>query len=143
MLTAKQIRFVAEYSLDRNASRAARAAGYGAAGARVTACRLLTNPNVAAAVIEQEKTIARTLDVTRADVLRALQGAFEDAKAQSNPMAMIAACREIAKLCGYYENIRIQPTQSCTSENLLENMTDRELALVVSGGVCVGQCRNC
>ena len=136
MLTAKQQRFVAEYSVDRNASRAARAAGYGAAGARVTACRLLTYPNVAAAVIEQEKGIEQALNVTRADVLRALQGAFDDAKAQSNPMAMIAACREIARLCGHYSLGRHEVDMRndayvCLSR--LSAMSDADLAALVSG----------
>ena len=39
-LTAKQQRFIAEYLVDGNGARAALAAGYGPAGAKVTAHRL-------------------------------------------------------------------------------------------------------
>jgi len=42
-LTPKQIRFVDEYLVDFNASRAAIAAGYSSSGAKVQGSRLLTN----------------------------------------------------------------------------------------------------
>ena len=49
-LTAKRLRFVEEYLIDANASRAARAAGYSAASAASIGSELLAMPNVRAAI---------------------------------------------------------------------------------------------
>ena len=49
-LSARRTKFVDEYCLNPNGSAAARRAGYGVRGARVTAHRLLTDANVKAAI---------------------------------------------------------------------------------------------
>jgi len=51
-LTERERRFIDAFlgTCSGNGTRAARAAGYGAAGARVRACRLLTKANVGAAI---------------------------------------------------------------------------------------------
>ena len=51
-MTPKQLRFVAEYLIDLNATAAARRAGYGGTdeALRVTASRMLTKPNVSDAI---------------------------------------------------------------------------------------------
>ena len=59
MLSAKRHFFVDEYCIDRNASRAARAAGYSAVSAKVTASRLLTDANVRAAVTVRELAVEK------------------------------------------------------------------------------------
>lgn len=102
MLTPKQRIFIDEYSLDRNASRAARVAGYSAQSAKVTASRLLTNANVLDALHLREIEMQSAFNVTRKVLLNELQGTIALARSQSNPMAMIAALREVAKLCGFY-----------------------------------------
>ena len=51
-LTPKQERFVAEYLVDMNGARAARAATYAPASAHVTASQLLSKPNIQAAIRE-------------------------------------------------------------------------------------------
>ena len=135
MLTAKQQRFVDEYSVDRNASRAARAAGYSPTSAKVTACRLLTKANVLAAVTEREISARQTLNVTREGVLVALQEAVELSKAQHNPMAMIAGWREIAKICGYYAPERHQVALSADAAGewaRIEAMSDEELLQIMA-----------
>jgi hypothetical protein len=137
MLSAKRQIFVDEYCIDRNASRAARAAGYSAVSAKVTASRLLTDANVRAAVTVREIDAERTLDVTRERVVRALQGAFELARQQGDPMAMIAACREIARMCGYYVPDQKQwaPTPdagACITR--IQALSDSQLAELVTGG---------
>src|SRR5438874_2404004 len=95
-LTPKQLRFVEEYGLDHNGAAAAVRAGFAPGSARVTASRLLAKANVQAAVAEREAEAAKTLNITREDVLAALQKAYEDARAQSDPAVMVAAAREIA-----------------------------------------------
>lgn len=134
MLSEKRQIFVDEYCIDRNASRAARAAGYSAGSAKVTASRLLTDANVRAAVTVRELDAEKVLNVTRERVLRALQGAFELAKQQSDPMAMIAACREIARMCGYYAQERKKVDLECGSGMHLERLSDQALMAIVKGG---------
>lgn len=101
MLSAKHQIFVDEFSLGHNASRAARAAGYAAESAHVAGCRLLMKDKVIAAVKKREIDAEKVLGVTREGVLAALWDALELAKQQSNPMAMIAACKAISSMCGY------------------------------------------
>lgn len=135
MLTAKQQRFVDEFSLDHNASRAARAAGYGAISAKVTASRLLTNANVRAAVTVREMEAEKALEMTKGRVLKALQDAFEIAKQQCDPAAMIAACRAIASMCGYYYAPERKVIDVSTAEHgfsaRMEAMTDAELIQIL------------
>lgn len=73
-MTPKQQRFVEEYLIDLNGARAYRAAGYAGDDnvCAVEAHRLLSNPNVAAAVAEaQSKRSART-EITADLVLKEL-----------------------------------------------------------------------
>jgi phage terminase small subunit len=132
MLTPKQQRFVAEFSLDRNASRAARAAGYGAASARVTASRLLAKANIRAAVALREREAERELEMTRQRVLAALAEAFELAKQKREPATMIAACRAVAQICGYYQTERHAVELSALGDaSRFEAMTDDELLTIL------------
>lgn len=134
MLSIKQQRFVDEFSLDRNASRAARAAGYSATSAKVTACRLLTKANVCAALRLKEAAAEEALNMTRERVLAALQEAFESARRQDQPAAMIAACRAIALMLGYYREappaaLKANP-RGATRDELLA-MDDATLAALI------------
>lgn len=63
-LTEKQARFVEAYVLDPNGKKAAIAAGYSAAGAEVTASKLIRVHKVAAAIAERRKLIGLRAGVT-------------------------------------------------------------------------------
>ena len=65
-MNSRQIRFAEQYALFGNASEAARAAGYAPASAKVTACRLVTNDNVASAVRAARRELEARMDVSRA-----------------------------------------------------------------------------
>lgn len=54
-LTPKEARFVEEYLIDLNGAAAARRAGYAAKSATVTASKLLSKPNVAAAIAQAKQ----------------------------------------------------------------------------------------
>ncbi len=71
-MTPKQTRFVQEYLIDLNATQAAIRAGYAPRSAKVTACRLLTNVNVKAAVAAGQVAIAEKLEITVEAVAREL-----------------------------------------------------------------------
>ena len=130
-LSARQQRFVKDYVRLGNASLAAREAGYAEAGARVTACRLLANPNVQAAVSAERRRYEQDLGITRERVIAELRSAIELAREQGNAPAMISGWREIAKICGYYERrveVSIHPNiaaQRLVSQ--LETMSTDEL----------------
>ncbi len=130
-LTSKQARFVAEYLVDGNGSRAAVAAGYGRAGARVAACRTLANANVRAAIAARQGVDAKRLEIERQDVIQGLLEGVAQAKSQANPAAMIAGWREIAKMLGFYEpevrrvqveNNRLGALKSMTTSELVALM---------------------
>lgn len=101
-LSAKQARFISEYLVDTNGSRAARAAGYGVAGARVAAHRLLTNANVKAEIEARQAVDANRLGTRRQDVIAGLQEAFRIAREQGEPAVMVSASRELGRMLGLY-----------------------------------------
>lgn len=68
-LTAKQERFVAEYLVDGNATRAAIAGGYSERTAARIGSELLTKPNVKAALDAGRKRLAEKLELTAEKVL--------------------------------------------------------------------------
>lgn len=129
-LSPRYLAFVNEYCLDRNATRAARAAGYAAGSAHVTGCRLLRVPKVAEAIREREEAAARRLELDRQAVLQRLEEAAEMARIKADPMAMIAAWREIGKLCGYYAAERTHVEIGASSLEMsmrIREMPDEEL----------------
>lgn len=68
-ITDKQERFIAEYLVDGNATRAAIAAGYSERTAARIGSELLARPHVRAAVTEGRKRIAAKLELTAEKVL--------------------------------------------------------------------------
>ena len=133
-MTPKQAKFVAEYLVDGNGSRAAIAAGYGRAGARVAACRALANANVRAAIAARQGVDARRLEIERQDVIQGLLEGVAAAKSQANPAAMIAGWREIGKMLGFYapevQRISLAPVTDVALERL-EKLTDQELLALI------------
>ena len=68
-LTPKQQRFIAEYLIDLNATRAYIRAGYSAKGAKTSASHLLANPNVSAAVRAGQAVHLERAGITKQRVL--------------------------------------------------------------------------
>ena len=133
LMTAKQARFVDEYLVDANGTQAAIRAGYGAAGARVAAHRLLTNVAISSAIEARQRVDATRLSVDRNRVLTGLLEAVEMAREQENPAGMIAGLREIGKLMGFYTD-RVKVDVGVTDQQerrRMEAMTDAELLAMV------------
>jgi phage terminase small subunit len=87
----KEQRFIAEYSIDLNGAQAAIRAGYAKGSARITASKLLTKPNIQAAIKAEQNKLAETCGVTRERCLLELKrlafydpGKFYDA--HGNPI---------------------------------------------------------
>lgn len=71
-LNAKQARFVAEYLIDLNATKAAIRAGYSEKTARAIACKLLTKADIACAISEAKEKRSEETGVTAARVVEEL-----------------------------------------------------------------------
>ena len=140
-LTAKQAKFVAEYLVDSNGTRAAVAAGYGVAGARVAACRTLANDNVQKALQARQSADATRLSIRRDGVVKGLLEAFTMAKEMRNPAAMVSAARECGRLMGFYapEVRHVAVDRGIGGvRGRFEAMSDAELAAIVGAEVSTG-----
>ena len=137
-LSARQEAFAVAYARHHNASQAARDANYSSGCASVTSTRLIANASVLARIRELEAQTAVDMGVSRAEWLKKLEAAAALAKEKQEPMAMIAAWREIGKACGFYMTDRVQVKVDLTEPgrlNHMERMTDAELlAIIASGG---------
>ena len=136
-LTPRQARFAEAYAQHHNASLACREAGYSAGCASVTGVRLLANHSVLGRIQALEDAAAEALGVTRHKVLWELQEAAALAKQKGDPAAMIAAWREIGKMCGYYapERLKVDVSSEVSVEmRRMEQMTDAELLTVIDAG---------
>jgi phage terminase small subunit len=76
-LTQKQLRFVAEYLIDLNATQAAIRAGYSKKTAKEIGCENLTKPNIAAAVQEAMDKRSEDLGIDAKYVLQTIKTTIE------------------------------------------------------------------
>ena len=136
-LTAKQLRFIDEYMIDRNGAAAAVRAGYSARCAKEEACRQLTKVNIQAVLREKEGAEAERLQINRQDVLDGLLEAVALAQTKADPAAMISGWREIGKMLGFYAP-ELRSVKLTASGDALraqyEALSDEEL-LGIAGGV--------
>ena len=137
-LTPKQARFVDEYLVDGNGARAAIAAGYGLAGARVRAHRL-TKDNVAvrAEIRARQGAETQRLQIQRRDVLAGLLEAFAMARERREPATMVSSAREVGRMLGFYEPERHQVEVSAGADlemGRLARLSDDELLRLMASG---------
>jgi hypothetical protein len=134
-LSDKQGKFVREYLVDGNGARAAVEAGYGVAGLRVAACRLLAKANVQKALQARQSADATRLSISRIEVTKRLLDAYKMAEEQGGPMAMISAAREIGRMLGFYQADahRVEVTRTPRgSRRALATMSDAELLAMMA-----------
>ena len=142
-LSPKQAKFVAEYLVDGNGSRAALAAGYGESGRSVAAVRLLGNASVRAAIAARQGLDARRLRIKRQDVIQGLLEVVQIAREQAKPAVMISAYKELGRLMGHYApDLRQVEVRGGDGRVRYEAMSDGELmAVVAAERFDVGQVR--
>ena len=133
-LTPKQAKFAEEYLIDGNGTAAAVRSGFAAAGAHVTASRLLRNPKVSEAIREGQAETRRALKIEREHVIRDLERAYELAKQLGQPANMVAAAREIGRLCGLYEPVRhaVEVRLPPEAVGRFESMSDAQLIQILA-----------
>ena len=136
-LTAKALRFVDEISLDHNGTAAAIRAGYAPISAPVTASRLIRNHKVQEALAERQQALADRFNLDRQRLVDELLRAADMAKAQGDPAGMVAAYREIGRLCGFYapekRAVTVAPADQAGLQ-AFEAMSDEELVAIVAAG---------
>lgn len=133
-LTPKQQAFVQFYAFDRNATNAARRAGYSEKTARQIATENLSKPAIQAAISAQEAITAHELGLTREKVLQELLEAIAVAKLKGDPATMISGWREIGKMCGFYSPERYKvEVNDRGSEYLryMESLSEAELLAII------------
>jgi len=134
ILTPKQVRFIDEYLIDFNASRAATAAGFSPRSAKVQGSRLLTNVNVKLSIQYRQKATEKRLQITRDNVIQGLLIAAEQARINKDPASMIAAMSEVSKMMGFYASKPCKKTTETNYDSLksqFEVMSDEELRAIV------------
>ena len=123
--------------IDMNGAAAAERCGYSKKTSRAIACELLTKPDIQAELQRRGAALARELEITRVGVVRGLLDAFEMAKADRQPGAMISAMTAIAKLLSLYavEATRMELTPAQLAlRNRYRIMSDEQLFQLMAGG---------
>jgi len=136
-LTAKQSRFIDEYMVDMNGAAAAVRCGYSVKTSRAIAAENLAKPYIKAELQARGAALALELEVTRAGVVRGLLEAFEMAKADRQPSAMVSAMAAVAKLLGFYavKTRRVELTAGQgVAQAHFERMSDAQLLAVIASG---------
>lgn len=98
--------------------------------------RLAKDPAILKLFNEEKRLYEEAGQMTRKKVMDMFQEAYESAKLISEPASMVAAAREIGKMCGYYENKLV--VEHKIGGKLLDQMTtmtdEQLLEIMVNGG---------
>jgi phage terminase small subunit len=97
-LTAKQQRFIEEYTVDFNGAQAATRAGYAPRSARITASRLLTNDNIIIEIDERIKVLQ--MDADEATIRMADAARFDVSKYLNKSGRLVSLDLEALKADG-------------------------------------------
>ena len=100
--------------------------------------RLDKMPNVQALIRQEQALYAEAAQVDRKKVIDMQLEAYEMAKMMAEPSTMVAAAREIGKICGLYEPKKVELTVSGRVEHEIhrfEAMSDAELLQVLAQGL--------
>jgi phage terminase small subunit len=134
-MTPKQRAFVDHYITCRNASEAARRAGYSQKSAYQSGYSNMKNYEVKAALEAAEAKLARKTEITKTTVVEALRAAGDDAKQSMDGGNMIRAWCAIGKILGLDRPEAKKEKRSAESDALraqYEALSDQELLDIVA-----------
>lgn len=137
-LTEKQRRFALAIAEGDSEIIACRRAGY---ADNSYAPRLMAMPAIQRLIARERAAFERDTGMTRQKVLEMFQEAFADAKMLSEPSSMVAAAREIGKMCGYYAPVEQKVSVSVSGQIAMERMdrlSDEELLRLITQGSQLG-----
>lgn len=139
-LTDKQRMFVRFWAAGETPRTAAIMAGFSETSAAM-GWKLSHDPAILKIYHEEKKLFEAAAQMTRQKVMDMLKDAYDMAKIQSDPSVMVAAAREIGKMCGYYEpETRININIGAKIDQL-NNMSDEQLLKLIEeqGDVLPGE----
>jgi hypothetical protein len=133
-LTHKQKRFVLEYIIDFNATRAARAAGYSKRSAEMTVSRMIRNDKVKEAIDKLLNEQANKLQITREKVLADLEHVRKAAFASGQYAPSIKATELHGKHLNMFSDRLLHGLDPVTME-LQDKMTqvDNQVVNILKG----------
>jgi len=140
-LTPKQrlfIKFVGEGDSQKNA---AIRAGVKPTASSSTSSQWCQMPIIAKLIGEERKKYEIASQLTKEKVMGMHLEAYNMAKLMAEPMTMVSAARELGKLCGYYDPVRVQVDVNVSGQVALERMnalSDAELLKLISEGAPKG-----
>ena len=100
--------------------------------------RLDKMPNVQALIRQEQALYAEAAQIDRKKVIDMQLEAYEMAKTMAEPSTMVAAAREIGKICGLYEPKKVEINVSGQVQHEIhrfEAMSDAELLEVLAQGL--------
>jgi hypothetical protein len=103
---------------------------------------IIQQPNVQGALEKEYQRFRRAADIERQDIVDGMIEAIEMARMLSDPQAMLAGWRELAKVCGLYapEVRRIELTVGAKrAKTKYETLSDEELFALAHGRVIEGE----
>ncbi len=133
MLNDKQEKFAQSYILHRNATEAARAAGYARDSAHNQGYRLLQNDEVIERISDLEKELE-----TDVDVVSEIEAQYTYAKANGHTNSAIKALELLSRVRGAKTNKNLNFTEEELEENIVKSLqilgTDKVFELLKKGG---------
>ena len=134
-LTEKQKLYAVARARGESVPNAMAAAGY---NEQVSyGYRLDKMPNVQRLIQQEQALYAEAAQIDRKKVIDMQLEAYEMAKTMAEPSTMVAAAREIGKICGLYEPKKVDISINGKVEHelrRLEGMSDAELLEVIMNG---------
>lgn len=133
-LTDKQKDFVRLWASGESINTACLRAGY---ADKVFGYRLAHQPNIRAAYEKEKRAYEAAADMTRKKVMDMLLESYEMAKLMAEPSTMVAAAREVGKMCGYYAPIETKVKVDVSGNvvmSKLNSMSDAELLELITKG---------
>lgn len=138
--TPREAEFVRCMSMGMSPKAAAKHAGY--SSPTIEGPKIAAQPNIAAAVREQQAKWEEANKITKRMVFDGFMEAAQMAKLQSDPIVMVAAYREIGRMAGYYEPQKRELTVSVTGSLVvqrIQQLSDDQLLKLVEGEVIEGE----
>jgi hypothetical protein len=120
-LTTKNKRFIEEYVIDFNATRAAINAGYSEKTARSIGCELLTKPDIRSAIKQQLEKLSADSYVSREVILTGLLKEAMGTGENSTPASRVNAWSQLGKLSGLYADTGPQTSV----DDIIRDITER------------------
>ena len=133
MLNEKQEKFAQSYILHRNATEAARAAGYAKDSAHNQGYRLLQNDEVVERINDLEKELE-----TDVDVVSEIEAQYTYAKANGHTNSAIKALELLSRVRGAKTDKNLDFTEEELEENIIKSLQilgkDKVIELLKRGG---------